>query len=70
MKLLLNILFFILAIFFTNISEAKKNVYDVAVPEIKSTLCNVESKNEASAILECTEPKGIPTSIPDIRKNL
>jgi len=52
MKLLLKILFFIVAIFHTNISEAKAVVFDNVVSEIKFTVDNIESKNDSKLILE------------------
>jgi guanyl-specific ribonuclease Sa len=52
MKLFLKILFFLLAIFQTNISEAKVFVFDDVVSEIKFTADNVESKNHSNVISE------------------
>ncbi len=52
MKLLLKILFAILAIFQTNISEAKVFVFEATFSEIKFTFDNVESKNDSKLILE------------------
>jgi hypothetical protein len=52
MKLLLKILFFLLAIFQTNIIEAKVFVFSNAVSEISFTNDNVESINEPTKVSE------------------
>lgn len=52
MKLLFNILFFLLAIFQTNFTEAKVVVFDTIVSEIKFSVDNLQSKNESIQILE------------------
>jgi hypothetical protein len=50
MKLLIKILFFILAIFSTNISEAKLAVFDIVVSETNFTDSLVENVNESTII--------------------
>jgi hypothetical protein len=52
MKLLLKILFFVLAIFQTNISEAKNVVFKTVVSEKIFSVNAVENKNELAIILE------------------
>jgi hypothetical protein len=52
MKLLIKIIFFLLAVFQTNISEAKVFVFDDVVSEIKFTVFDVEIKNESSLVSE------------------
>lgn len=51
MDLLIKILFFVIAVFYTNISEAKVFVLDAAVSEIKFAESVVEYKNESVEIL-------------------
>jgi hypothetical protein len=52
MKLLLKILFFLVTIFYTNISEAKVFVFDNVVSEIKFSIDEVENTNDSKLISE------------------
>ena len=52
MKLILKILFFILALFHTNISESKTIVFEGVTSEIKYTASDIGIENESSVILE------------------
>jgi hypothetical protein len=52
MNLLLKILFFILAIFQTNIGKSEVIIFDNLILEIKFTVDNVESKNKSIVFLK------------------
>ena len=68
MKLILKILFFLLAICYTNISEARVIVFDVVVSEIKISLDDLENKSKVATISEndfattCKNPDGADMS--------